>query len=196
MHITDEMPVMMDLTSTLAADDTMWDVGANVGLYTVLASNFCKEIISIEPDSNNRATLERVSNRNDTDSQIIDEPLTQTADVVDMTTRQSGNNHIVNQPEDQETRTVETTTGNQLVSSGIPKPNVAKIDVEGYEMAVLLGMDEIMDCLETIYVEIHPYREISPSPERVPQYLERQGYSVSTLSESINGRYTVCATTE
>ena len=55
-----EEPETIGWLDTLAADDILWDVGANVGMYSIYAARFrrCK-VIAFEPESQNFAVLVR-----------------------------------------------------------------------------------------------------------------------------------------
>ena len=67
---------------------------------------------------------------------------------------------------------------NQIASYNLPKPDFIKIDVEGFEMEVLLGMAETIKRYKPkIHIELH--NKIRPNiSERVIDFLLQNSYSV------------------
>ncbi len=55
-----EEPQTIEWLDNLKEEDTLWDVGANIGLYSIYAAKFAKcKVISFEPESQNYALLVR-----------------------------------------------------------------------------------------------------------------------------------------
>lgn len=55
-----EEPQTIEWLDNLKKEDTLWDVGANVGLYSIYAAKFAKcKVLSFEPESQNYALLVR-----------------------------------------------------------------------------------------------------------------------------------------
>jgi FkbM family methyltransferase len=156
------------MLSELRPGDVVWEVGANLGLYTV---EFCERVgpegrvIAFEPTpacfeslkSNCSAELgrncevHRLALGRKTGSvlmQIAADPL--------------GASHSVLTSEQQvdgmETIEVEMVRGDDLVGErGMPRPDFLKIDVEGSELDVLQGLGELLSDVgcRAVFCEVH-----------------------------------------
>jgi len=178
------------LSAEVRLGDTVWDVGANVGLYTTM---FVKvtgprgRVVAFEPTQACFGQLEKkfsgmtrvVLNKfalGDTDGSITmaveTDPLAATHRVV------SGS------PAEQ-TVLVEIRSGASVVSAD-PEifPNVIKIDVEGHEGAVIDGLKPLLDDhrLHCIGIEVHfgilAERGESWRPKSMEQILVSSGFTL------------------
>ena len=78
----------------------------------------------------------------------------------------------------------------------LPKPTVVKIDVEGAEMKVLHGMEQLLDSVEILYCEI-PHSMLANgkvSGEDVRNLLLTYGFELEVLDEREGGNEFVKAT--
>jgi FkbM family methyltransferase len=141
-----EYEKQQEFIGTVKAGDVVYDVGANVGFYTLLASTLTGpsgRVFSFEPLPRNLALLKRhvemnqMSNVEILDGAVSDKSGTarfSTGDIPEMT-------HLSATGEIE----VQTYQLDELVSRGrLPPPWVMKIDVEGAETAVLSGAREIL----------------------------------------------------
>jgi FkbM family methyltransferase len=153
-----EFSDMAFLLHFLTADDTFFDIGANVGSYTLLASGVCKaKTIAIEPSTstatltNKNIILNNLQNR----VKLIIAAAGADADVLLFSKNEDTTNHIINQNEtlDAEVEKVDVITIDSLVN----KPSLIKIDVEGFESEVLKGMTATLKqpSLKAIIIELN-----------------------------------------
>jgi FkbM family methyltransferase len=139
-----------EMFRALRQGDCVWDVGANVGLYTTGFSEkvgLSGKVFAFEPSEINLSRL-REAVRGLTNVSVIpralgdreahvifqqgDDDLGATSRIFDETTGNSAT-----------TSSVEMTTGDRLVESGVvSRPNLIKIDTEGHELEVLRGMEK------------------------------------------------------
>jgi FkbM family methyltransferase len=140
------------LRKNLKAGDVFIDVGANVGLYSNIASKIVGKngiVIAIEATPSTAEILKQNLTLNEsTNVEVVQAAATNRAGVVQIyTSGLIGCNSIVSKPElqDFETVDVEARTLNEIIlSRKLNKVSMIKLDIEGAEMATLEGADEIL----------------------------------------------------
>lgn len=171
------------ILQNLHPGDVFWDIGANVGHFSVLASRTvgpAGSVISIEPSPVNLAFLRRnlKLNRCGNVSVHAVAAAAESASLRLDTQSGRGTHHI--DPTGDTVVRAESIDG--LIGAGAPPPSFVKIDVEGFEESVLAGMTE---CLRKhqpkLMVAVH-----SESLERSTiSMLSEFGYRVQTrIAES------------
>jgi FkbM family methyltransferase len=141
-----EFEDMAFLLHALRPDDLFVDVGANVGAYTVLASGAVGAAsMSFEPAPRAyRALLDNLR-LNDLLARVEarNECLASAPGELEFTTGLDTVNHVVTQPrEEADTVRVAVTTLDIALAGRVPA--MVKIDVEGYETAVIDGADQTL----------------------------------------------------
>ena len=148
---------MSFLLHYLQKDDLFYDVGANVGVYTVLASQVKKtKTVSIEPlpltydkllDNININRLTNVISKN------IGLSFEQSK--LYFTTNKDTMNSVALESDDETQEVTVDTLDNISQEYGVP--NAIKIDVEGYERNILNGAKNVLrdDGLEVIILELN-----------------------------------------
>ena len=138
----------------------VYDIGANVGFYTLLASRLIGRggrVVAFEPSDENLVFLRRhLSLNGSMNVAVCDLAVADTcgeASFVRGPTRCMG--HLVRESGIGEI--VRTTTIDYLVGSGaVPAPGLVKIDVEGAEALVLAGMETtVSQSAPTIFLATH-----------------------------------------
>jgi len=173
--------------------EVVWDVGANVGLYSKKFSDIVGssgKVFAYEPSPANLQRLNKAvaSLANVT---VVPVALGEREDVVVL---EQGNDplgatsRIVDKTGSESERQVEIqlSTGDRLVSSGaVAIPNVIKIDTEGFELDVLLGLRQTLQekCLRMLCVEMHfgllQERGLSNAPSDIEKLLVSSGFSLA-----------------
>ncbi len=142
----------------LRKDDSFYDIGANVGSYTLLATGVCNartvafepvketfEILSKNIELNNLQNLVSLENKGvaDKSGELL------------FSTDNDTTNHVLNSDEPKE-NSVSITVVNLDSYCKQYVPNLIKIDVEGYEAQVLDGAKELLSNsnLKAIIIEI------------------------------------------
>jgi FkbM family methyltransferase len=184
---TIEPEVQRLLVDRLGAGDVLYDVGANLGFFSLLGARRVGPrgaVHAFEPVAENAASLRRSAARNRFDSITVHElavaaesgsgPLLMLADA--SWARLDGGQP---RPEATAERTVEVVALDHLVEHGrAPPPTLVKIDVEGGEAAVLEGMAGILDrCRPTLLLELH-----GSHAAPVPGLLDDAGYALEPLA--------------
>lgn len=185
------------LINAVKSGDVVWDIGANVGLYTDL---FCQwvgkdgQVVAFEPAPE---SVKRIHERLPDCAwlQVENVALGQT----DATGRLvvSGDaveNHLETEVDgrngDAQSIPVEVCRGDTMRNRLGRAPNVIKVDVEGFEEEVLLGMSEILISpqLRSILIEVHfmklELRGKATAPVRIEKLLREAGFTTKWVDAS------------
>jgi FkbM family methyltransferase len=166
---------------TVSDSDVVYDIGANVGYYSLLASELVGDkgrVFAFEPQPRAVAYLRKHLEINHVKNVTVLE-----CAVSDKVGKarfcrglDSSTGHLDNQGENE----VSTVTLDSLAKEGrIPPPDVMKIDVEGGELSALTGSQTILDNHHPkIFLEMHGE---GPDAEVVMNYLKSRGYKLELL---------------
>jgi FkbM family methyltransferase len=157
LHDFDDMTFLLHF---LRPDDTFYDVGANVGSYTLLASGICKaKSIAFEPVGSSFEILAKniELNKLQDKASIINSAVGAQKGEIKFTTNADTVNHAAAENEliEEGIITVPVITIDSL--TGKDAPHLMKIDVEGFETEVLKGMRSTLDMpsLKAIIIELN-----------------------------------------
>ena len=181
------------LRKAIQPGDVVWDIGANRGLYTRQFSDRVGEdghVFAFEPSSANFDHLARECGQltnvslfqfalGEQDGEVAfaqgDDEIGATSRVVE------GKNGV----------SVEIRSGDSLLSQSLAEsPDVVKIDVEGFELEVLAGMQTLLSNPKTraVGVEVHfrllEERGKTDGARSIEKSLQRAGYQVSWADPS------------
>jgi FkbM family methyltransferase len=151
-----EMEEMAFVLHYLNSSDTFYDIGANVGSYSILAGlhKECKTY-AFEPHPKTFGYLKRnISLGNNSDNVILlNIGLGSKKGVVNFTSDQDTANHVATQ---QDTNVIEVDIS-VLDDLNIHPPSIIKLDVEGFELEVLRGATSTLnnDELKAIIIELN-----------------------------------------
>lgn len=137
---------------------TVWDVGANLGLYTVFAARRGGAVHAFEPDPSFSNRLRRNLQPNGQDATVHELALSDENGTATLSTDGlEGNSPTLSTGADSERGniTVQTSRGDSLAAT-VPDPEVLKIDVEGAETGVLRGLGDRLSGACAVMIEIHP----------------------------------------
>jgi FkbM family methyltransferase len=143
----------------LRPQDLFFDVGANVGSYTLLASGACKaRSIAIEPVKTTFNILQQnvLLNNLQTSVQLLNSGAGGAVGTLAFTLAEDTTNHVLAINEAANTSSIiPVVTVDSLSTMGTPA--LIKIDVEGYETEVLKGMQETLKAtsLKAIIIELN-----------------------------------------
>lgn len=171
-----ETPVIEKFLSDIRQNDVVWDVGANVGLYSIPASTIAEEVVAFEPVPYNAARLRNHASDIDVREVAISNmsgeiSIPEQDDIsLGWSTKKDSNSHI--------TRDIVPPT-----KIDAPWPTVVKMDIEGGEWNALHGMQDWLSegIVRLIYVEVHP-RHL-PADADISAYLEKFGYTCEKIHQ-------------
>jgi FkbM family methyltransferase len=154
---------------SFAPGEVFWDVGANVGAYSIYAGVYrdC-EVLAFEPAAQNYWLLNQNIAANGLEGKVraFCIALGWYDNVAVLNMQDPGfatSMHAFDQPIDQAGKPFAPTfrqgclalSGETLVQIGMPKPDHIKIDVDGYERQVVRGLrEEILDHCKSVLVEL------------------------------------------
>lgn len=160
-----EGDMIEDFVASLQSDDVVWDVGANLGVFSLLAADCATDghVVAFEPFVPTARRLE--------ENVELTQPAASVETVDVALWDESGETILgidraelgtqtptLNPRSGQQTLTIQQAAGDHLVAAGdLPRPTVVKIDVEGAELPVLDGLQETLasdDC-RLVLVEDH-----------------------------------------
>lgn len=169
----------------LKEDDVCWDVGANIGVATLLlaASGHGVRVHAFEPEPRNVGRLrENVSLNGLEDSVSIYElALASESGTVPLRIQGvvgTGTHSILSDGHEGDAVDVAAVRADDL--RGAPAPDLLKIDVEGAEMRVLRGAEGLLrrGAVRELFIEMHPdrLRRDGTPAEELDRWLAHLGY--------------------
>jgi FkbM family methyltransferase len=179
-----EKGTISDFTNELNEDDIIYDIGANIGLYSAFAGNIIDsgEIVAFEPQPSIAPILYRNLDANCESYNVVQVAVSdrcgfgriQITPSTDASTNANDGIYISLKR-----------LSNMIEEGVFPLPNVVKIDVEGAEREVLKGLDEHLSDLDLLYVEIHHEKvgEFGSKEYQVRNRLDETFDNVTTLGE-------------
>jgi len=159
-----EHKVAAQVLEYLQPGDTVYDIGANVGLYTVLLSKAVGDagrIFAFEPEATTCAHLLENLKLNEVNNvKCFRKALGERTGLTSLFTGGIiGGGSLIRHSGSQAEQIVEIAQGDELVrAEKLPTPRAVKIDVEGYEHAVIEGLSRTLaePACEMICCEVHP----------------------------------------
>lgn len=190
-----ERAVIEALLAELNGTETVWDIGACVGTYTCFVASTLTtgRVVGFEPHSMNRSRLRMNLAHNAPAEHFQVSPIALsdengTATLSSEFVEAGGGHHYLT---DKTGPQVETKRGDTLATEDpFSVPDVVKIDVQGAELAVLRGLDGILDGIRSIYLEVHREKcgRYGVTAEEVETFLRDAGYSLTSLGEPTDRR--------
>lgn len=169
----------------LNAGDVFYDVGANIGIFSLLATTLVGadgQIVAFEPEENNLACFRRTLANGVTNIKLLEIALGDADGVVQFDRRGGAfSGRLVSTGADSfENVPVRVRTMDSLIAEGLPPPDLVKIDVEGGEGAVLEGAKNLLKSGRCkVLCEMH-----TDNPDGVARAftaLKRAGYRIHVL---------------
>lgn len=180
------------LVTSVRAGDTIWDVGANAGIYATLFSNLTGpggRVFAFEPGPGSQQRLRAAVAALDN---VTVMPVALGARKATVYLQQGldalgATSQITNDGAAAPGRVaVQQEAGDDLVSAAVvASPNVIKIDTEGHELEVLRGLEATLrnTTLRAVCVEVHfgllEARNLPDAPSEIEQLLSAAGFTVA-----------------
>ena len=180
------------MLAAIRRGDVVWDVGANVGLYSSIFSQIAGpsgRVVAWEPSLIN---LQRLNDTLAPMSNVTVMPVglgdrEGTVFLEQGNDRLGASSKIVDTPGDlPQGSSVRLLVGDQAVrSGGMVIPNVIKVDTEGYELNVLRGLSHTLQQhqVRAVCVEVHfgilKERRFANGPADIEQLLQSSGFRVT-----------------
>ncbi len=177
----------------MARGDVLYDIGANVGVYTLVAAAFWGErirIVAVEPSPINFARLVRNLALNRCGGRVIALPValadrTGLAPFHCQNLAAGGSLHALGEPRDHRGEpfapvasipTLSYDLDTLIEQFHLPEPTHLKLDVDGTELAILRGARRVLDTARSVLVEVDDHR---PDGSTIQALLEEHGFRMS-----------------
>jgi len=197
----DKEPETIEWLRGLTFNDVLYDVGANVGMYSVYAGMRCRKVYSFEPESANFSILNRNIGLNGLVDRVIAYPLAlsdeERLDTLRLSTVEPGAAlHAFGTNVDFRGLSFEpkfaqgsicTTLDALVYRWGLECPTHLKIDVDGLEPRIVRGAERLLanPGLRSVLIEIN---EMLGPDRDIVQTLERHGFSVAAIGEPVEDK--------
>lgn len=187
--IHEEKELIGQLENKLTSNSIFYDVGANVGYFTLLASEKLTngKVIAFEPFQDNLFYLHEHLSINDIKNvEVHDVALSDSNGTTNFYIYNEGHGNItgdIYKFKENPLKVPKTSIDEIVYTKEIPAPDFVKIDVDGGEYLVLKGAKKtIREHKPTLFIETHT-KELF---EDCCELLQQHGYSLAILN--INGK--------
>src|SRR3990172_5392705 len=158
------------ISKTLRLGQTFYDIGANVGFYTLLGGRCVGSsgrIVAVEPLPRNVQLLDRHLSINDISNVCV--VVKAVSDFIG-TARFSTEGHSTSKLSADGQTSVEVTTLDALVETMEYPPDIMKVDIEGAEMKLLRGAKKVLEEFRpVIFLALHSKEIFDDLVETVPK---------------------------
>jgi FkbM family methyltransferase len=160
-----EGQLLRRLINTIQAQDVFYDIGANIGIIclpvAILRNSEQPVIFAFEPHPETAQRLKENIALNDLRINVYRLAIGDRCGRAKLNIENFGDSThtIVNSVlKSKKSIEVPIITIDEFVKQSHPPPNIIKIDVEGYEMKVLLGMKKTLESnlIRHLFIEVHP----------------------------------------
>lgn len=202
--VVHEEPVTRELIRRARTSNCFLEIGAHIGYYSCLIAKMMKGegvVFAFEMDRENYRILNKNIELNDCTANVSTYNLAVTDKSGEVAyalhpDSSGAGQYVVTDVgdllQDGKSVTVRSVSIDSFLESVDPVPDLVKIDVEGAEGMVLMGMTELMqNDRPTVYIEIHPQklRNYGWSHSEVVQRLADLGYTVFDIGRYGNQGY-------
>lgn len=177
------------ITQVTRPGDCVWDVGAHVGTYTRQFLELVGpvgRVIAFEPIPENATLLRSLGH--EAQLTVVEAALADRDGMTSFNIRVKKNGGISHIGESPDGLNVRVARGDSILEEGIPKPDVIKIDVEGFEGDVLNGLPSVLEGTRCLVIEVHfaamSRRGIPKEPLRILDLLRNQGFTIRWIDTS------------
>jgi FkbM family methyltransferase len=195
-----ERPIMERILRELKTEDVFWDVGANLGIYSLLAASCSKvNVVAFEPNPTTVISLRKnIELNKKANIKVLTVALSNSKGRARFNPEgvqlSHGRAHLVTE-EIGETIEVETISGDKLIENGTaPRPDIIKIDVEGAEHLVIKGMSKALSNCRELFCEVHPnIEQYGSSAGDLEMTLKDIGFIIEKIQDRSDGTYSIIA---
>ena len=200
LGLYEEIEELIFIKNKFLSDDVFLDIGANMGFYTVLASKYVDTVIAFEPIKKNVALIELSLAQSNSDNCLIYQNIVSDKDTEFqfMEVSQSGLSRVVLDGEKKHRKHIKEEYGEAptkiskcksltIDSLNLSRVDILKIDVEGFELKVIIGaMKTLKRCRpRIIMIEVVESAMVlhGDKSEDLMTVLKNLGYSPKILFE-------------
>lgn len=145
LHSCEKEREMVQFCEDMELGSVFWDVGSNVGAYSLLAASLGVNVVAIEPALPNALQVLRNATLNGLSIQVLAVALGRSDGILGLNTTslEAGATHG-SRYQDADKVPVLTLTAATLVRLGVPAPDHCKVDVDGSELSIVSGFRDLV----------------------------------------------------
>jgi len=194
-----EKDVKQEFSQNVSEGDTVIDVGAHIGEYTLLGAKLVGNkglVISVEPDHDTVKSLkENIILNGFKNCLILEKAVGEKVETKSLYKVSEEDvygyldPYVVNKKLKKHSEIEVTTIDEIVLSKNLDLVNLLKIDVEGFEYEVLLGCKDALkkDKIKKIIIELHPkylkYKGINE--DLIYTFLKKHGFEIKKIQEKL-----------
>lgn len=177
------------ISTAVKKDDIVFDIGSNIGFYTLWITKFNNCVHAFEPDDENFNRLKKhISINKLEDSVVLNKTgISNKTGTLYFTTGNDVLNHISDVQEENTVAINVITLDEYCNRNNITHIRHLKIDIEGFELSALKGAKELLakGSIDIIQLEINSAVRNAGSTEKgVIEYLQNAGYNLARFNIS------------
>lgn len=184
-----EMEVIRLFLSDIDQSDVVYDVGSNIGLYSVFAANNFPSatVVAFEPLSDSIRRLHQCAYENHGEISSYEIVLSSKTGCARFPLHSDRPGEQTLGIGGHDSHFVASFTGKDVINLfELPPPDVVKIDVEGAELDVLEGFDDSLDAVRVVYCEVHKeeIHRFGSTADELEQFLLAGDFELERIQES------------
>ncbi len=187
-----EFQEMAFVLHALREEELFVDIGANIGIYTVLAAGGGTSCLSLEPVPDTFRQLRANLRQNNLEGRVdaLNKGVGAASDTLRFTVSEGANNHVSTDGTDEETVPVPVESVDSLLAD-CSSPTILKIDVEGWEGAVLQGAEETLsqDAPLALIIELCEGGRYGFDEDEIDEALQDKGFSRRSSTSLFSERF-------
>lgn len=199
LGLYEEMEELIFLKSKFRSDDVFIDIGANIGVYTVLASKYVNKVIAFEPINKNIALIQLSLINSNSENTMIYQNIVSDHDtnLQFMEVGQSGLSLAISEDKEKVKKYIKNNYGEDqtkineykcitIDSLNLIRVDIMKIDIEGFELKAIVGAIETLKRCRPRLIMLEIVERVmmlnGDKPENLIALLKNLGYSPKILS--------------
>lgn len=180
-------PETLQWIESFSKESVFWDIGSNIGLYSIYASLNGIKSFSFEPMPENINQLKKNVVINNLDNNIIIplsiNDISKISRMNFKSIHVSGSSHSsfystldqhLNSSFDKSFQTIGISSNDFIKQYGLKPPTYVKIDVDGNEIACLKGLSEILPNIKELLVEVNK----ETNRKEIVEFLEKKNFKI------------------
>lgn len=165
------------LMENLSKNDVILEIGANIGYYVLLESKLCKKIYAIEPVAANVSSLKKnIELNNYNNIEVSQMAFGENTCEKDIYISSKSNWHSFYKPDKFiKTEKIKMDKVDNFLTNK-EMPTFVRMDVEGYELSVIKGMEKTLPKIKKMFIEIHSDVMSTKETEELLNILRRENF--------------------
>lgn len=160
------------------------DVGGNIGYFPLVAADHAERVYCFEPSLRCRERLEDNLELNNCENiRLFDKAVGSENGVANFEEADELNCNHISKETEEGSRKVEVVSLDDFLGDRVKDIDIVRMDVEGYEMKILEGMNRILDEDIKLFIEIHTdkLQDYGSSTEDFWRLMDEKGFKIDKI---------------